>query len=338
MQRQSNIELLRIVSMLMVLAVHVDGASLGLPDPKGDIASLTVRDIWRIVVEIVAIIGVNCFTMISGYFGIRLRWRGLLSFLFQCVFYSVGIYTAVAIAFPGQFSWKGWLESWMVLTHTDLWYVPAYFGLMLLSPVLNAGLEALTQRTFAIMLAMFIGFNLWCGWWWHGTFNPTGYTLVQLVMVYMIARYIRLHVSIEGIKRHRIAIAWTYFALLVAMAAMALYMPPLQAYAYNSPIVLLSTVSFFLIFLSFDFTSRGVNYIARSAFAVYLIHKAPLMWINIMRPAVVYLWNALSLPLFTLAAAGVIIGFYLVAIAIDPLRRWMFDRLWRTVSLKRVTT
>ena len=150
MQRQSNIELLRIVSMLMVLAVHVDGASLGLPEPMGDIASLTAHDVWRIVVEAVAIIGVNCFTMISGYFGVRLRLRGVLSFLFQCAFYSVGIYTVVAIVFPGQFSWQGWLESWMVLTHTDLWYVPAYFGLMLLSPVLNAGLDALPKRTFAV--------------------------------------------------------------------------------------------------------------------------------------------------------------------------------------------
>ena len=116
---------------------------------------------------------------------------------------------------------------------------------------------------------------------------------------------------------------------------MAVYMPPLQAFAYNSPFVLLLTVSFFLIFLSFDFTSRPVNYMARSAFAVYLIHKAPLVWGNIMRPAVIYLWNSLSLPLFTLAAAGVITGFYLVAVAIDPLRRWMFDTLWRTVSFKR---
>lgn len=321
--------------MLMVLAVHVDGASLGLPEPLGDMASLTARDVWRIVVETLAIIGVNCFTMISGYFGIRLRLRGVLSFLFQCVFYSVGIYMAVAIVFPGQFSWMGWLESWMVLTHTDLWYVPAYFGLMLLSPVLNAGLDALPKRTFAVVLALFIGFNLWCGWWWHGSFNPTGYTLVQLVTVYMIARYIRLHVSMESIRRHRGAIAWTYLASLVATAAMAVYMPPLQAFAYNSPGVLLSTVSFFLIFLSFDFNSRPVNYIARSAFAVYLIHKAPLVWGNIMRPAVTYLWATLSLPLFTLAAAGVIIGFYLVAIVIDPLRRWLFDTLWRAVSFKR---
>lgn len=44
--RQSNFELLRIVSMLMVLAVHIDGASLGLPEPLGCVATLTARDWW----------------------------------------------------------------------------------------------------------------------------------------------------------------------------------------------------------------------------------------------------------------------------------------------------
>lgn len=162
--RQSNMELLRIISMLMILAVHIDGASVGLPSPDGDFGSLTVRDIWRIAVESVAIIGVNSFVMISGYFGIRLRWRGVLSFLFECAFYSVGIYTVVTLAYPDRFSWTGWMESWMVLSHTNLWYVPSYFGLMLLSPVLNAGMDALPKRTFMGVLVLFLLFNMWCGW------------------------------------------------------------------------------------------------------------------------------------------------------------------------------
>ena len=69
--RKSNIELLRIVSIVMVLIVHLDGASLGLPEPMGNITAVSGRDWWRLVVESFAIIGVNCFTLISGYFGIK---------------------------------------------------------------------------------------------------------------------------------------------------------------------------------------------------------------------------------------------------------------------------
>lgn len=329
--RQSNMELLRIISMLMILAVHIDGASVGLPSPDGDFGSLTVRDIWRIAVESVAIIGVNSFVMISGYFGIRLRWRGVLSFLFECAFYSVGIYTVVTLAYPDRFSWTGWMESWMVLSHTNLWYVPSYFGLMLLSPVLNAGMDALPKRTFMGVLVLFLLFNMWCGWWWHGSFNPAGYTLVQLVMVYMTARYIRLHISIESVRHRRNAIIAVYALSLVAIAVSAVCLPPERAFAYNSPAVLLSTVSFFLVFAALRFRSPAVDYIAKSAFAVYLIHKAPLVWCLVMRPAVCHLWSTLSLPLFTFAAVGIAIGFYLLAMVIDPLRRLLFNFLSRIV-------
>ena len=69
-------ELLRIVSMLMVLAVHADGAALGLPALHGGLAGVTAYDLWRLGIESVAIVGVNCVPMISGYFGLRLTWRG----------------------------------------------------------------------------------------------------------------------------------------------------------------------------------------------------------------------------------------------------------------------
>lgn len=332
--RKSNIELLRIISMLMVLAVHIDGASLGLPAPDGDFASLSARDIWRIAVESVAIIGVNSFTMISGYFGIRLRWRGVLSFLFECIFYSVTIYIIDAAFLFGRVSWNGWLESWMVLTHTDLWYVPAYFGLMLLSPMLNSGLDAMPRRTFQMVLGLFTVFNIWCGWWWGGEFNPTGYTIVQLILVYMIARYIRLHVSLDDIRKRRAVIMAVYAVSLVAISATAVCMPSLMAYAYNSPFVLLSTVCFFLVFLSFEFTSPVINYMAGSAFAVYLIHKSPQVWGNVLRPFVRMLWDSLPLPLFSLAAIGIVLGLYLLAVVVDPIRRILFRAISRTVTIR----
>lgn len=328
--RQSNIELLRIVSMLMVLLVHADGASLGLPEPSGDVAEMSGRDVWRLGVEALAIIGVNCFTMISGYFGIRLRWRGVASFLLQCMFYALAIYVAVALAGRVPLTLRGVAESLMVLTHTDLWYVPAYFCLMVLSPVLNAGVAGLSRSEFGRVLGLLIAVNLWCGWWWGGRFNPTGYTVMQLVMVYLIGRYVRLYVDVAMLRRRRAAVACAYVAATMAIFCSALYLPSLQAYAYNSPAVLAATVAFFGLFLSVDFSSRAVNYAARSAFAVYLIHKAPPVWGGIMRPAIRSMWAEMSLGEFTMGVIGVCVAFYLLAMAVDPVRRalsgWLLRR------------
>ena len=321
-------ELLRIISMLMVLTVHADGAALGLPTLLGNTSSATAYDLWRLAVESVAIIGVNCFTMISGYFGIKLRWRSAATYLFQCLFYAVGIYAAVSIAFPAIFSWQGLIDSCMILTHTDLWYVPAYFGLMLLSPVLNAGLESLTRRQFAIVLSAFALFNVWCGWWWGGAFNPTGYTLIQLILVYMVARYLRLHVDLGAILRRRTVVAAVYVLATACIFVSSIYMEPLKAFAYNSPFVLASTISFFMLFATISLQSRIINYAARSAFAAYLIHKAPLIWGNVMRPGILRLESSLPGWQFTLAAAGIVVGFYLLSMAVDPIRRAVSNALF----------
>lgn len=321
-------ELLRIVSMLMVLIVHADGAALGLPSLYGDLNSASAYDLWRLAIEAITIVGVNCFIMISGYFGIRLTLRNVTTYLFQCAFYSVGIYTSVGLFFPEILSLSKWFESWMVLSHTDLWFVPAYFGLMLLSPILNAGLEALSRIQFKIVLSAFGLMNIWCGWGWHATFNPTGYTLIQLILVYMIARYIRLHLNATTICNKRSKIIAMYIVATVGIMFMSAFINPLQAFAYNSPLVLLSTTCLFLLFTTIKIESKAINYIARSAFAVYLIHKAPLIWGNIMRPSIIKLEETLPGWQLALATIGIIIGFYLLAMVIDPLRRIISQRLF----------
>ena len=132
--RQSNLELLRIVSMLFIIMLHIGAASIGLPAP---LQTTTSRDIWVLIVESFSIIGVNCFALISGYFGIKASWRSFARFTLLCVVYAVSIYTFLAVLDLVPWSWNTWIKKWLVYTHSELWYVPAYLGLFLLSPFLN---------------------------------------------------------------------------------------------------------------------------------------------------------------------------------------------------------
>lgn len=322
-ERQSNIELLRIVSMMMVLIVHIDGASLGLPQVFGNVDSLTGCDVWKLAVESVAIIGVNCFTMISGYFGIKLRMRSVCSYLFECIFYSVGIFTVGCIVFPERFTASEWFESWLVLSHTDLWYVPAYFGLMLLSPLLNAGVSSISRGRFELVLGLFVTFNLWCGWWWGAAFNPTGYTLTQLILIYLIGRYAGMY----GAVLSRKMAAVLYIASVVAIFISAIYMKSTQAFAYNSPFVMAAAIACFLWFKDLQIQSKSINRVAKSVFAVYLIHKAPMIWGGFMRPLVIKLWESNSLAAFSLYAVVIVVAAYAVAMVADFVRRGMWRLL-----------
>ena len=94
--RSSNIELLRIVATFFVLVVHADFLSLGEPD-IADVANNPLGSYTRILIEAFAVICVNLFVMISGWFGIRPKYKSATSFLFQCFFFLFGLY-AVCIA------------------------------------------------------------------------------------------------------------------------------------------------------------------------------------------------------------------------------------------------
>lgn len=325
-RRLGNIELLRIVSMLMVLLVHVDGASLGLPKPQ---TAHSAGDIWKLAVESFAIIGVNCFTLISGYFGIRLRLRSVCGYIFQCLFYSVGVYAVYTAFHPASFSWAALGESFLVLSSTDLWYVPAYFVLMLLAPWLNAGCQSMDRKQLLWSVAAFTAVNMWCGWLWGAKFNPTGYTVVQLVDVYLIGRVLAGFLPAgESHSTHTAKHAvMLYLAAYMAIFICALWLPSAKAFAYNSPAVMLASVSFFIIFTSFRLQSRMVNSLAAGAFAVYLIHKNPLIWVHYMRPWVRYGWSHMSLGMFSLYTVLFVLGWYVIGAGIDCIRRFLWGKI-----------
>lgn len=334
--RNSAIELLRIISMLMVLIVHIDGASLGLP--SADILplrSLSTADWWKLSVESVSIIGVNCFTLISGYFCIRLKVKSVAAYLFQCVFYAVGIAT-IAFALD-KINETAWLNSFLVLTHTDLWYVPAYFALMLLSPILNEGAGRLSTRHLSWTVAGFLIYNLWAGWWWGGKFNPTGYTVVNLVLIYLIGQLLRRlsDNTLMPVNRMRVACIITYILSTIGILVSTLLLPSNMAFAYNSPFVILASVSFFMIFNTLQLKSAIINRLAVSAFAVYLIHKTPFIWNGYFRPTVKWAWTNLDLPVFTITMIASVVGIYLVVWVIDRLRQLMWNYISSAVHIQR---
>lgn len=106
--RQSNIELLRIVSMFLVLMVHY------IPF-RGEVTANSLRGgylgvLLNLELRSLTFVCVNCFILISGYFGIKWKWRSLWNYLYQVMFWTVLAYfVAIAIGTSvfdiKQFGW-----------------------------------------------------------------------------------------------------------------------------------------------------------------------------------------------------------------------------------------
>ena len=78
-QRNSSIELYRILATFAVLIVHFNGWFVGdWPLPDYDISNPTLFRTGQIVIEALSIICVNMFVIISGYFGIKLKLSSIV--------------------------------------------------------------------------------------------------------------------------------------------------------------------------------------------------------------------------------------------------------------------
>ena len=83
--RKSNIELLRIISMILIVLVHSNYFLFG-PVIGEEIEQDSFRSFGRILFEQLCIVGVNVFVLISGYFAIRPTKGKFFNLMFQIFF------------------------------------------------------------------------------------------------------------------------------------------------------------------------------------------------------------------------------------------------------------
>lgn len=295
--RLSNFELLRVLAMLMVLAIHADFFSLGRPTFDQFLAS--PLEVWaRLAVEMSGIVAVDVFVLISGWFGIRASVRGFCRFLFTCLFFCIGVNVVM---------WACGLPSLQDETlHTIYgkmelnWFVKAYMLLYILAPVLNAFVTTASRRTQERVLIGFFAVQTLYGWVtgsaWYFCF---GYSPLPFAWLYLLARYVavfRPRWSRGGVK--------IYFALYVLITALqsvlgivALNINSNMAIdrliAYNSPLVIAASLALLLGFRELHFSSRPVNWLARSSFAVFLLHTHTAL-MGCFKQTVVWIYNIYS--------------------------------------------
>ena len=85
--RQLNIELLRIFSMLMVLVIHYNVGTNGQTTHEM-VVTEPIKAIGIASLKSLSFICVNCFIIISGYFGIKWKCKGFCNYLFQISFWG----------------------------------------------------------------------------------------------------------------------------------------------------------------------------------------------------------------------------------------------------------
>ncbi len=184
-------ELLRIVAMFLVLVVHADFFSLGVPtleETRNNIGP----SITRFFIESISIVCVNVFILLSGWFSIRPSWKGLSKFLFQCFFFLFGIYAVTLISGETTLTIKG-IAQCLLMTQLN-WFIKAYIGLYIIAPILNTFVENSNKTQLKYVIIGFYIFQTLYGWLSNGaSFFNAGYSTMSFIGLYLLARYIRVY-------------------------------------------------------------------------------------------------------------------------------------------------
>lgn len=322
--RLSNIELLRLLSMFMVLVLHADYAALGVP-AAADLSVSPAETAARVLLEQLSLVAVNVFVLISGWFGVRLTVRSLGSLLFQVMFYALLIIGVVAatLGIPAEQCPTAWLTLVPGYHH---WFIRSYIGLMLLSPVLNTFTASCTVRRLAVVTGSFFAFQTVYGWICNADGFLNGYSLLSFIGLYLLGH---LAHRLQWHTRRRRAMVWIYPGCVVANTVVTLLMlacrgsVPAWVNSYNSPLVIAGALGLVLTFAGMKpWTSRTVNAAAASSLAVYLIHFNPLLFAHYLaacRSLYRNLPPGADLAAILLFAAAV----FCVCLAVDRLRVWI---------------
>lgn len=333
-ERLSNIELLRVIAMFLVLLVHADFFSLGLVTPL-EIRQSFLDATFRVLFEAISISCVDIFVLISGWFGIHASIKGGCKFLFQCFFFLCLIYVITLLVGMSKVNLET-IKYLFVATKWN-WFIKAYLLLYILSPVLNAFVEQASKRQFATILLLFYAFQFFYGWIFASStgYIADGYSISSFIGLYLLARFVKLHgVQIKKMSVFNCLLIYIGICCLVTV----LYVVPSlfniditivggRFLSYISPSTIVCSLLMIVAFSKLHIQSEFINYVARSSFAVFLLHTNPNI-LSYYKDLFVMLHNHLSVGTFWIVSFVVMVGIFAIGIILDQIR----IALWKKVS------
>ena len=332
-QRNSNIELLRIIAMLMIIAHHC--ALYGFyPEDVQYSSNKWIIDFLYSYGKV----GVNIFVLITGYYMTEQSFRisRVLRIAGQVWFYSLcGL--AVVLLIPGvSLERTDIVQSFFPIVNNRYWFASSYLFLVMISPAINVFVHkasrGLLQGTLAVLIigclvlpTLFDNMSFYSPMSWF-------------VLLYITGSYIRLWRQDAGRPEKHLAwaIFWTLTIPAYAWVGIALWEPTGGGGMsfMISPLNREGSIIGYMAAVEFFEWARSrqpkhwpwVNRIAGFAFGVYLFHENPffreLVW------PFIGISDKIYSRFLLLWAAVIMITIYLIGSVIELVRQKTVGRLW----------
>lgn len=350
-KRETNLELLRIIAMLMVISLHY----LDKGNTLVEIGKITFKN-WNLAneltawaLEVLCYGAVNLYIMISGYFLINARARMEKPFkmVIQVLFYSVGIFLIfLAMGKLPDYAFETFYKHMFFtpVASSHYWFASMYIFFYLTAPFLAVGLRRLnkTQHLGLVVITMLLFSRLW------KTILPQtapiddkGYGILWFVTLFVLASYIRKFVPVRKNRR------WLYFGiyLLSSLVTFASFFAVNRIFLmtgrfevfikvlleYNSPTIIVASTALFLFFRTITipdgFFSKIILFVSPLTFGVYLLHEQFLLrslWVDFWKTE-----EAFLKPWFILHYIGCVCAVFIIGAVVEWIRKTLFDLIYK---------
>ncbi len=332
--RNYGIDLLRLVSMFLVVLLHATGAVRKSADPGTSMYEMIY------LLRTLCFPCVDIFAIISGYVGWkhRLTVTGTAGTWLLVVWHTVLITALTALLKPEWLPEKAWSRAFFPVCNKEYWYVTAYFIMLLFIPLMHFILKRISTPLLWLWVGSFLfvhSFLSTLNWKAYGMNH--GYNFWWLIGMYLLGA------ALERSKNLWEAHAKLIGAVLFIAGAVPAYLLIVLAdnrnwIDYCSPLTILSAAGAVICFsgMKLQRISREIRTVSPTALAIFVIHVHTITWNHVFYswPRNHGLWKTASVPLMCTNLIGWALAVFFICIVLDLFRIGVFSLLRIPRALK----
>ncbi len=336
-KKLANFELLRIISMAMIVILHFLGFGgilnkVQIGEPKYYLAN---------IIEYACIIAVNLYVMITGYFCInkKIRFPKILNLEMQMIFYLVVIYVCSVMFGNENFEISKFVKNFFPYITKQYWFLTAYISLYVMIPIVNKVVSNIGKREYKSFLIILLSILSLATTLYpkNSILNlSSGYSIGWFIVLYLVGGYIKLYFSEHKFNSYMlIGIYIGMITIHMGIDWLSFKFPKFELLGdyrgnslnYNNVITLIEAIAVFLFFkqlkIKNTYMQKIILTISPLTLGVYLIHENPiirgLLWKQWLKPHI-YLD---SWKVFAVLVIDVFLIF-IVSCMIDKIRMLLF--------------
>lgn len=276
--RKTNLEILRIISILMILSYEIIwNTGMGLV-----FDNFGITKVYSFFIQFGRNIGVDILIILSGYILIsdtKLNIFRVIKYILQTFFYSVVIYW-IMILLGNKFDIRLFLTSLFPISFKTFGIISTYIILYILHPYINIYLKKIDKSIFIKLLV--ITTIIWSIIPTIFDTNMASNDLVWFIYLYMVGSYIKLYkddIKVNSIKYIIYSIIIMIISTTICLLLDNIDMSPISnkgiLFNMRSIPTLLSALLLFISFKSMNIkNNKVINLLGISTFGVYIIYKS----------------------------------------------------------------